>query len=64
MNNKKNELSIGIDLGIASVGWSVVDLTDNKVLDKGVYLFSEAEKAEERRNKRSGRRRKKENYID
>lgn len=59
MGDKNNELSIGIDLGIASVGWSVVDLTGNKVIDKGVYLFAEAEKAEERRNKRSSRRRKK-----
>ncbi len=58
-NCRKNELSIGIDLGIASVGWSIVDLTENKIIDKGVYLFSEGEKAEERRNSRGVRRRKK-----
>lgn len=55
----KNNLSIGLDLGIASVGWSIVDLTENTIIDKGVYLFSEAEKAEDRRNHRGIRRRKK-----
>ena len=53
------KLSFGIDLGIASLGWSVVNLENNKIIDKGVYLFSEAKKAEDRRNFRSGRRRKK-----
>ena len=57
MNNEN--LSIGIDLGIASVGWSVVDLKENKIIDKGVYLFSKSEKAEDRRVSRSVRRRKK-----
>lgn len=56
---KNNELSIGIDLGIASVGWSVLDGREGKIIDKGVYLFSEAKTAEERRNSRSVRRRKK-----
>lgn len=54
-----DEISIGIDLGIASVGWSVVNLTQNKIIDKGVYLFTEAKNAEERRNNRGVRRRKK-----
>ena len=58
-NCRKNELSIGIDLGIASVGWSIVDLTENKIIDKGVYLFLEGKKADERRNSRGVRRRKK-----
>ena len=53
------KLSFGIDLGIASLGWSVVNLTDDKIIDKGVYLFTEANKAEDRRNSRSSRRRKK-----
>lgn len=52
-------LSFGIDLGIASLGWAVVNLKENKIIDKGVYLFSEAEKAEDRRHFRSDRRRKK-----
>lgn len=57
---KSNEiLSFGIDLGIGSVGWSVTDLTKNKILDKGVYLFIEGKKAEERRLARSTRRLKK-----
>ena len=61
-NYEKDELSIGIDLGIASVGWSIVNLTKNQIIDKGVYLFSEAEKAEDRRIKRSGRRREKRRF--
>lgn len=56
---KNYDLSFGIDLGIASVGWSVFNLKENRILDKGVYLFSEAEKAEDRRGYRSVRRRKK-----
>ncbi len=54
---ENNELSYGIDLGIASVGWSVLNLEENKIIDKGVYKFLEAEKAEDRRNSRSVRRR-------
>ena len=46
---ENNELSYGIDLGIASVGWSVLNLEENKIIDKGVYKFLEAEKAEDRR---------------
>lgn len=46
--DKNNNLSFGIDLGIGSVGWSVVNLTENKILDKGVYLFSQANKAEDK----------------
>lgn len=56
---KNYDLSLGIDLGIASVGWSVFNLKENEILDKGVYLFSEAEKAEDRRVSRGVRRRKK-----
>lgn len=56
--NRNYNLSFGIDLGIASVGWSVVDLKENKIIDKGVYLFSQADSAEARRISRSSRRRK------
>ena len=55
---KNYDLSFGIDLGIASVGWSVFNLKENKILDKGVYLYSEAEKSEDRRISRGVRRRK------
>lgn len=55
----KRGLSFGIDLGSASVGWAVLDLEKDKLIDKGAYLFTEANKAEDRRNNRSVRRRKK-----
>lgn len=32
--DKNNNLSFGIDLGIRLVGWSVVNLTENKIIDK------------------------------
>ena len=52
-------ISFGIDLGIASLGWSIVNLENNKIIDKGVYLFSEAKTAEDRRICRGVQRRKK-----
>jgi CRISPR-associated endonuclease Csn1 len=58
MENNGN-ISFGIDLGIASIGWSVLDLDNNIIKDKGIYLFTEAEKAENRRILRGTRRRKK-----
>jgi CRISPR-associated endonuclease Csn1 len=32
--------SIGLDLGISSVGWSVIDERTGNVIDLGVRLFS------------------------
>lgn len=50
------DLTIGIDLGIASCGWAVYN-NDTKVNeDQGVYLFSQAKGAQERRASRSVRR--------
>lgn len=51
------KVSIGFDLGIGSVGWSVVDLENKSIEDKGVKLFSQSNSAEDRRLKRSLRRR-------
>ena len=55
---------IGLDIGIASVGWSAVDLDRKRILDLGVRAFSEAENhktgaplAEPRRLARGARRR-------
>ena len=55
LNN--NNLSLGIDLGITSVGWSVVDLKNNTIVTKGVYSFVEGKDAKERRDLRGKRRR-------
>lgn len=48
---------IGLDIGIASVGWGIVD-EENKIIDAGVRLFPEAKSDEnqKRRERRSARR--------
>ena len=50
--------SIGLDLGIASVGWSILDDQTGDIVDLGVRLFSSRSSAdnEERRTARSTRR--------
>lgn len=51
------DLTIGIDLGIASCGWAVYN-NDTKVNeDQGVYIFARANGAQDRRASRSVRRR-------
>ena len=47
----------GIDLGIGSVGWAVLGDNGKEILDKGVYKFTQAQKAEDRRISRGTRRR-------
>ena len=37
---------LGLDLGVSSVGWAVVNKDDGKIVDKGVRLFSEADSEE------------------
>lgn len=60
MNKKK--VNIGFDIGITSVGWSIVD-EDNNIIDRGVRLFDELKNPKDgklenevRRSKRSLRR--------
>lgn len=54
---------IGLDIGVTSVGWAVINCEDFKVIRKGnkamwgVRLFDEATTAEQRRLSRSTRRR-------
>lgn len=62
MENKKNfSYQIGLDMGVASIGWAVVN-DQNKLVRKrgknlwGVRLFEEAKTAEERRAFRRQRR--------
>lgn len=53
----KNNYILGIDIGIASVGYGVMD-KDNNVVDQGVRLFESgnSEKNQERRTARGRRR--------
>ena len=61
MKNKKN-YNIGLDIGVASVGWCVTDF-DNNIIKKGnknmwgSRIFEEAQTAANRRNFRSSKRR-------
>lgn len=55
-NNNKEKIVIGFDLGVASVGWSIVNAETKEVIDLGVRLFSEPEKADYRKAKRTTRR--------
>ncbi|WP_330463558.1 type II CRISPR RNA-guided endonuclease Cas9 [Metamycoplasma gateae] len=66
----KKDVTIGFDLGISSIGWSIIDNETNDILKLGSRLFQERQKADERRNFRSIRRRirrikyKKEKFIN
>ena len=50
------KVTVGFDLGIGSVGWSIIDNETNQILDLGSRLFSEPILAAERRQHRSQRR--------
>ena len=56
--NMSRKLVLGLDIGITSVGWGIIDLETDKVVDAGVRLFLErnAEDNLKRRTRRSGRR--------
>ncbi|MBW0599422.1 CRISPR-associated endonuclease Cas9 [Mycoplasma anatis] len=64
MNTKKEnkEVTLGLDLGVGSVGWSVVETTDEgdkkttRIIESGVELFKSVSSAKERREKRGTRR--------
>lgn len=49
---------LGLDIGISSVGWGIIDADTGEVIDAGVRLFEEATRNanEDRRNFRSSRR--------
>lgn len=61
-------LVLGLDIGITSVGYGVIDIDNNRFVDYGVRLFKEGTAAsnEERRTKRGSRRlkRRKANRLD
>lgn len=52
------KLVLGLDIGISSVGWGIIDEESGNVIDAGVRLFEEANRNanEERRSFRSSRR--------
>ncbi len=62
------KVNVGFDIGIASVGWSVVDNETGKILEEGVSLFPSgtASKNVERRGFRQSRRllRRRRNRLD
>lgn len=55
MEEKRNVI-LGFDLGIGSVGWSIVDSETNDILKLGSRLFNEPELAADRRGFRGIRR--------
>jgi len=64
-----DRISLGLDIGVASVGFSVLDIDEGKVIELGARLFNSTVAAgnQERRKKRGGRRlnnRKKQRRID
>ena len=62
------KLVLGLDIGVTSVGYGVIDIDKGKIIDYGVRLFKEgtASNNEERRTKRGTRRlkRRKVNRIN
>ena len=58
MNNKNNNYILGLDLGITSVGFGLIEKDTYKVIDFGVRLFDEstADENEKRRTLRGTRR--------
>lgn len=52
------KLALGLDIGVSSVGWGIIDIDNSTIIDAGVRLFPEADKSEneKRRSFRSSRR--------
>ena len=58
MEKRNNGLVLGLDIGVTSVGYGIVNRETGEAVDFGVRLFSEWDPAnnQNRRAKRSGRR--------
>ncbi|UCU26578.1 type II CRISPR RNA-guided endonuclease Cas9 [Mycoplasma anserisalpingitidis] len=60
--NNNSEITLGLDLGVGSVGWTILKTSEengqktNEVLKTGVELFPEVKSAKKRREKRGSRR--------
>lgn len=52
------EKVLGLDIGISSVGWGVIEKDTGEIIDAGVRIFEEASRNvnEDRRNFRGSRR--------
>lgn len=48
-----NKYVLGLDVGITSIGWSIIDEVRGKLLDMGVHMFEQATPAQEARLNRS-----------
>ena len=48
--------SVGLDIGTTSVGFAIVDQTNDELIEMGVRHFEEATEASDARSKRSARR--------
>lgn len=48
--------TLGLDIGVTSIGWSVIDLDQKRLKEMGVHLFEEAKSASEARTNRCARR--------
>lgn len=51
-----NNYALGLDIGITSIGWSIIDIGNDTLTEMGVHLFDEATAASESRLNRSARR--------
>ncbi|WP_225744529.1 type II CRISPR RNA-guided endonuclease Cas9 [Marinilactibacillus sp. Marseille-P9653] len=53
-----SKLVLGLDIGVSSVGWGIINEETGEIVDAGVRLFEEADRNanEDRRNFRSARR--------
>lgn len=51
-----NNLVLGLDIGIGSIGWMLYNQSNQKMVDMGVSIFESATQAKEARNHRSARR--------
>lgn len=47
---------LGLDIGITSIGWSIIDDINGQLVDMGVHMFEKASSAQDCRNFRSARR--------
>lgn len=60
--NNNSEITLGLDLGVGSIGWTILKTSEengqktNEILKTGVELFPEVKSAKERRKKRGARR--------
>lgn len=59
------KLVLGLDIGIASVGWGILDIENDKIVDCGVRIFDEGTAAGNlvRREKRGNRRLKRRKQL-